>query len=76
MRPFGRRSVKRRYKITEQSRTFCIDVWEEPEGAAGTILAEVECDTDGELDAIAVPDWALEEVTEVSRWSGFELASG
>jgi len=40
----GLRTTKRRYKLPEQGFTFCIDVWESPPAARGTILAEVEAD--------------------------------
>jgi len=70
----GARSVKRRYRLREQGRTFCIDVYEQPSSAAGTMVAEVECDTDAELDAIAVPAWATREVTTDERYSAARLA--
>lgn len=70
----GARSVKRRYRLREQGRTFCIDVYEQPTAAAGTMVAEVECDTDDELDAIAMPAWATREVTTDERFSGARLA--
>jgi len=70
----GRRSVKRRYKLAEQGWTFCIDVYEAPAGAAGTMLCEVECDSDAELERIACPIWATREITEDARYSGFTLA--
>jgi len=38
----GLRTTKRRYKLPEQGWTFCVDVWESPAPARGTILAEVE----------------------------------
>ena len=71
----GPRSVKRRYKFEEQGHTWAIDVWESPPAAAGTILAEVECESDEELDAIEVPDWAQREVTDDDAFSAFTLAS-
>lgn len=70
----GLRACKRRYKYRDQGRTFCIDVWEEPPGAAGVIVAEVECDTDEELDAITCPSWAREEVTEDPEFGAVTLA--
>lgn len=70
----GRRSVKRRYRLFEQGRTFVVDVYEQPQGAAGIMLAEVECDSDVELDAIETPAWAIREVTDEARWSGARLA--
>jgi len=70
----GLRTVKRRYKFAEQCWTFCIDVWEEPASAAGTIVAEVECPTDEQLDAVVCPDWAEREVTEDPAYSAIVLA--
>lgn len=70
----GRASVKRRYQLRDQGRTFCIDVYEHPPSAAGTIVAEVECDTDVELAAIELPPWATHEVTEDANYSGAVLA--
>ena len=70
----GPRTTKRRYKLQEQGWTFCIDVWENPAGARGTLLAEVECPTDEELDRIVLPSWAEREVTEDPHYSAFALA--
>ncbi len=70
----GLRTVKRRYKHREQGWTFCIDVWEQPTGAAGVIVAEVECPTDAELDAVTCPSWAEGEVTEDPAYSAILLA--
>lgn len=64
----GLRACKRRYKLFDQGFTFCIDVWETPEHAAGLLVAEVECPTDAELDAIRCPDWAICEVTADSAY--------
>lgn len=72
----GARSVKRRYKVLEQGWTFCIDVYEAPARAAGTVLCEVECDTDEALEAIVCPEWAREEVTEEASYTGWALATG
>ena len=49
-------------------------MWEAPPGAAGTILAEVECETDAELDAIATPAWTLREVTAEAAYTAIVLA--
>ena len=70
----GRTSVKRRYKLAEQGWTFCIDVWEQPDAVAGLILAEVECPTDDELDAIRAPNWVVSEVTNDPQYSAYVLA--
>lgn len=70
----GLRATKRRYTVVESGRTFAIDVWEEPAAAAGTILAEVECDTDAELDAVEPPSWAAREVTHDAAYSSVALA--
>lgn len=72
----GARSVKRRYTLVEGELTWAIDVWEEPASAAGTIVAEIECPTDAELDAVAPPAWAAREVTEDPHYGAFALASG
>ncbi len=70
----GRRSVKRRYQLPEQGWTFCIDVYEQPESAAGIMLCEVECDTDSQLETITTPIWAVREITQDPRYSGAALA--
>ena len=70
----GLHAVKRRYKLVEQGWTFCIDVWEEPARAAGTVIAEVECPSDAELEAIVCPSWADREVTEDPAYSAINLA--
>lgn len=72
----GPRSVKRRYLFFEQGWTWAIDVWEAPPSAAGLVLAEVECSTDEELDAIELPEWAREEVTSNTAYSAYQLACG
>jgi hypothetical protein len=71
----GPRAVKRRYHLLEQGRTFCVDVWEAPASVAGLILAEVECPSDEELDAIQLPSWAAREVTEDAAYSSIELVN-
>ena len=71
----GLRACKRRFKIREQGWTFCIDVWEAPTAAVGVLVAEVECPTDKELDAIRCPTWAIREVTEDSSYGAVALAS-
>jgi len=70
----GLRTTKRRYKLPEQGWTFCIDVWESPARAAGTLLAEVEAPSIEELERIAIPEWALREVTTDDRYSAIALA--
>jgi CYTH domain-containing protein len=71
----GLRTTKRRYKIAEQDWTWCIDVWERPARAAGTIVAEVEAPSLPELEALACPAWAIREITEDSRFSAIALAA-
>ncbi len=71
----GPRAVKRRYHLPEQGWTFCVDLWEAPASAAGLILAEVECPSDAELDAIVLPAWAEREVTEDAAYSSIRLAT-
>ncbi len=68
----GLRTVKRRYKITEQGWTWCVDVWEQP--ALGTIIAEVETPTLEELESLCKPAWAEYEVTDDPRYSAIRLA--
>ncbi len=70
----GLRTTKRRYKLHEQGWTFCVDVWEEPRAARGMILAEVEAPSNDELERVAIPSWALCEVTEDARYSAITLA--
>ena len=70
----GLRTTKRRYKLPEQGWTFCIDVWESPAAARGTILAEVEAPTIEELERVTVPSWALRDVTDDARYSAITLA--
>ncbi len=67
---------KRRYSLEHHGATWAVDVWEEPAHRAGLILAEVECETDAELDGIALPDWATREVTTDPAFSAFVLAGG
>lgn len=71
----GPRACKRRFKLSEQGWSFCVDVWEEPAAAAGLILAEVECPSDAELDAVEVPSWALREVTADPDYTSIRLAT-
>lgn len=70
----GLRTSKRRYRKVEQSRTFCIDVWESPIATRGTIVAEVEAETNEDLALVTVPSWALCEVTDDARYSAITLA--
>ena len=69
-------STKRRYKLVEQGWTFVIDVYEQPESVEGLIVAEVECDTDEQLEAIVCPTWAIRETTDEEGWSGAIFARG
>lgn len=69
------RATKRRYKIREQGWTFCVDVWEAPTLAAGTMLAEVETPTLDELERIVTPPWAAREVTDDPRYGALHLAT-
>ncbi|MEZ5974543.1 MAG: hypothetical protein R3F17_02865 [Planctomycetota bacterium] len=71
----GLHTVKRRYAWPEQGWTFVLDVYEAPPGAAGTMVAEVECDSDEALDGIAVPAWCVREVTEDPAYSAVALAA-
>ncbi len=70
----GHRSVKRRYKLPEQGWTFCVDVYEQPTGAAGIMVCEVECDTCRQLDEIRIPTWATREITADPQYWGAHLA--
>ena len=72
----GLRTTKRRYKLPEQGWTFCIDVWELPTAAHGTMLAEVEAPSIAELERVTLPSWALREVTDDARYSAITLAGG
>ena len=71
----GVRTVKRRYKLREQGWTWCIDVWQQPTGAAGTMIAEVETTTLDELEALHLPSWAIREVTADAKYSARTLAA-
>lgn len=71
----GRRAAKRRYTLDAHGHAWAIDVWEAPPGAAGTILAEVECDSDAELDSIEEPAWASCEVTDDPAYTAVALAA-
>jgi len=71
----GLRTTKRRYKLPEQGWTFCVDVWESPAPARGTILAEVEAPSLEELERVTVPTWALCEVTDDAQYSAITLAA-
>ncbi|HEX8700619.1 MAG TPA: hypothetical protein VF815_17345 [Myxococcaceae bacterium] len=70
----GLRTRKRRYRLLEQGWTWCIDVWEVPAAAAGIIVAEVETHTLAELEALAVPSWAIREITADESYSAIRLA--
>lgn len=70
----GLRTVKRRYKLVEQGFTWCIDVWESPAGAAGTMVAEVETAAIDQLERIVLPSWAIREVTADAQYSAIALA--
>ena len=70
----GRKSTKRRYQLQEQDHTFCIDVYEWPPESIGTIIAEVECETDPLLAQIRVPPWAIRDITDEAQWSGYRLS--
>ncbi len=71
----ARASVKRRYAISEQGRTFVLDVYERPDVRSGLMVAEVECDNDEDLDRIQCPSWATREITEDSSYSGAHIAT-
>ena len=71
----GLRATKRRYRRLEQGRTFCIDVWERPAAAHGTIVAEVEADSMEELERILLPSWAEREVTDDASYSAIAIAA-
>lgn len=71
----GLRTAKRRYRLHEQGKAFSIDVWENPAHTRGTILAEVEAPSIEELERIAIPTWALREVTTDARYTAIALAS-
>lgn len=68
-------AAKRRYELVEGGLRWTIDVWEEPAGARGLILAEIECDTDSDLDAVVPPAWTTREVTDDPTYSAFAIAS-
>ncbi|MEZ6188619.1 MAG: hypothetical protein R3F62_26900 [Planctomycetota bacterium] len=70
----GASSTKRRYRVQEQGCRFVIDVYEAPAPAAGTILAEVERESDAALAALALPAWAAREVTQDPAYTGAALA--
>jgi CYTH domain-containing protein len=72
----GLRTTKRRYRLAEQGRTFCLDVWESPETARGTILAEVEAPSIAELERVRLPSWAAREVTDDPAYTAITLARG
>ena len=63
---------KRRYPYRAQHQHFSIDVFEGRH--QGLILAEMELEKDSDLDEIAVPVFALEDVTEDPYFTGGNLA--
>ena len=71
----ARVSVKRRYAISEQGRTFALDVYEQPHARIGLMIAEVECDSDEDLDRIQCPSWSAREITEDSAYSGAYISA-
>ena len=74
--PAGPTSRKRRYTLRVEGRAWSIDAWEAPPSAAGLLLAEVECESDAELDAVRPPDWVEREVTDDPAFSAHALAAG
>ena len=71
----ARVSVKRRYAISEQGRTFALDVYEQPGSRRGLMVVEVECDADEDLDRMRCPSWAVREITEDSNYSGANIST-
>ena len=68
-------TIKRRDKLPEQGWSWCIDVWEQPVRAAGTMLAEVETRPLAELEHLQMPSWAVREITDDAGFSAIALAS-
>lgn len=68
-------NCKRRYTLSLGGRTWAIDAWEKPASIGPLILAEVEAETDAELDAISPPRWCAREVSQDARYSAYALAT-
>ena len=63
--------VKRRCKLVGTA--FSIDLFE---GAlAGLELAEIECESEGELLEVQSPEWAIKDLSGESRFNGDSLAA-
>jgi CYTH domain-containing protein len=71
----GLRTRKRRYHTHEQGLTWCIDLWEAPAGAKGTLLAEVEAPSLAQLAVLTAPRWVVREVTDEIAYSAITLAA-
>lgn len=67
----GNLLIKRRYRYPNGEHTFSIDVFDGP--LNGLILAEIEAQTDEQLQAVPLPDWAVAEVTDVVFFTGGNL---
>lgn len=64
---------KRRFHDAVQGRVFSVDVFEGP--LAGLVLASVEADTPEELERVARPRYAGQEVTHDPFFSGGKLCT-
>lgn len=68
----GRAIVKRRYSYCYAERDFSIDVFEQ--ALEGLVMAEIEFDSDDAADGLAIPEFALAEVTSDPLFTGGVLA--
>ena len=63
---------KERYRLVENGNRYSLDVFQREN--AGLHLAEIECATVAELQALDPPTWAVLEVTEDGSYQGGALA--
>jgi CYTH domain-containing protein len=65
--------TKRRYRYSSGNQTFSVDVFEGQ--LSGLILAEIEAQTDEQLQTVSLPAWAVAEVTNDNFFTGGNLVT-
>ncbi len=65
--------VKRRYRVPLGGRLWSVDLFEGP--LAGLEAIECEAEDQAALAALAPPDWALREITDLPQWQCGALAA-
>ena len=69
----GKRLEKRRYRYSSSGHTFSVDVFDGL--LSGLILAEIEAQTDEQLQAVSLPAWAVAEVSNDIFFTGGNLVT-